>query len=285
MRMVVCVIFGFLLGNYSNAQDLLSYLKSDMVLVEGGTFMMGEVRDRDSICSAVERPSHTVTLSSFYINKYDVTVKEFEVFVKETGYKTDAEKIGSSNILRSGTWSKADGVNWTCNGDGLKWPESEKNNPVLHISWNDANKYCHWLSKKTGEHYRLPTEAEWEFGSRGGNKSKGYKYAGSNTLDSVAWYIKNSNLSSRPVGQKQPNELGLYDMCGNAWQWCADIFDYSYYVLSPAKNPKGPIIGTLYAVRGGSYLHDAVDCRIAVREGRESAHQSSRHGFRVAKDL
>ena len=260
-------------------------MKNNMIMVEGGTFTMGEKEDRDSICTRVERPAHQVTVSSFYIDKYDVTVKEFEVFAKETGYKTDAEKGAGSSILKDTAWSRDSIINWRDNARGYPLYDNEKNNPVIHISLNDANEYCRWLTHKTGQTYRLPTEAEWEFAARGGNKSKGYKYAGSNSLDSVAWYIRNSHDKTHPVGQKKPNELGLYDMSGNVWQWCADRFDVSFYLLSPEKDPTGPIIGRFYVCRGGSFLHFANDCRIAMRTGREAWHQSSRHGFRVVRDL
>ena len=114
---------------------------------------------------------------------------------------------------------------------------------MILVSWNDVQHYIEWLNKETGKKYRLPTEAEWEFAARGGNKSKGYHYSGSDNLDSVAWHYENSNKSSHPVGAKKPNELGMYDVTGNVSEWCQDWFSIAYYAVSPLNNPQGPESG------------------------------------------
>jgi formylglycine-generating enzyme required for sulfatase activity len=131
--------------------------------------------------------------------------------------------------------------------------------PVENVSWNDAVEYA----KKVGK--RLPTEAEWEYAARGGNKSKAFKYSGSNSLDEVGWYDSNSENKTHPVGTKQPNELGIYDMSGNVWEWCLDWYGENYYGTSPDKNPQGPSSGTYRVLRGGSWYSNDVSCRLTNR--------------------
>ncbi|MFM7401551.1 MAG: SUMF1/EgtB/PvdO family nonheme iron enzyme, partial [Bacteroidota bacterium] len=185
-----------------------------MVLIPGGTFNMGsENGDSD------EKPVHRVTLNDFYLGKYEVTVAEFRVFVNDTGFKTDAEKGDGSTIYESGSWNKKSGINWRNDTEGKT---AQDNHPVIHVSWNDAKAYCDWLSKKSSKNYRLPTEAEWEYGAKGGKQSQGYEYAGSNNVGDVGWHNSNSGNKTHPVGEKRPNELGLYDMTGNVWEWCSD---------------------------------------------------------------
>jgi formylglycine-generating enzyme required for sulfatase activity len=129
----------------------------------------------------------------------------------------------------------------------------------------------------------LPTEAEWEFAARGGNSSNGYTYSGSNTLDAVGWYDDNSGSKTHPVGGKQPNELGIYDMSGNVWEWCSDWFSSSYYSVSPETNPQGPSSGSFRVVRGGSWFHVAVGCRSAYRFLDIPDFRSSYYGFRLVR--
>ena len=137
------------------------------------------------------------------------------------------------------------------------------NNPVEQVSWNEAQEFCKKLSELTGKKYRLPTEAEWEYAARGGKKSKGYKYSGSNTIEDVAWYYSTSKNNTYSVGQKQPNELGIYDMSGNVWEWCSDRF--GSYTSSPQTNPKGATSGSDRVFRGGSWSSSAEFCRVAFR--------------------
>jgi len=186
-------------------------IEPEMVLVQGGTFRMGSDEFGGS------KPSHSVTLSSYYIGKYEVTQKE---------------------------WRSVMGWNQSVfKGNSL---------PVENVSWNDCQVFIKKLNAKTGKKYRLPTEAEWEFAARGGNKSQGYRYAGSNNLDDIAWYEKNTFFQPEPVGLKQPNELGLYDMTGNVQEWCNDYFgDYS---SSAQTNPQGVESGSERVIRGCSYI-------------------------------
>ena len=204
-------------------------LSDYMVKVDGGTFTMGADAG-DSEANDDEKPAHQVTLSSFYICKYEVT---------------------------QALWQEVMGSNPSkFKGDNL---------PVEQVSWNDCQDFISKLNALTGQHYRLSTEAEWEFAARGGNSSRGYKYSGSNTLSDVAWYDDNSGNKTHPVGSKSPNELGLYDMSGNVWEWCSDW--YGDYNSSAQTNPAGSSSGTLRVYRGGSWDCIAGGCRASCRNG------------------
>jgi formylglycine-generating enzyme required for sulfatase activity len=179
--------------------------------------------------------------------------------------------------------------------------------PVAGVDWYDAVKYCNWLSEKEGltpcydvkgrlsqcdfsaDGYRLPTEAEWEYAARGGQRSQGYIYAGSDNVDDVGWYEGNSGKQTYPVGQKQPNELGLYDMSGNMWEWCWDWYGEDYYASSPASDPTGPSSGTgphisdaERARRGGSYRENS-DCLRVARRSADGASYPGDNGFRLVR--
>jgi len=218
------------------------------------------------------------------MSKYEVTVEQFKKFIVATGHKTDAEKDGYSSCYIGGSLKKKDGVTWKCGVSGSLRPQSEYNHPVIHVSWNDAVAYCNWLSKKTGETYRLPTETEWEYAAGGGNKSRGYKYAGSNNIDEVAEYEGNNFTKTKPVGGKKPNELGLYDMSGNVDEWCSDWYDSDYYSNSPSSNPKGPSSGSYHVYRGGSWASPADDCRVKCRSDWGSFDSECFIGFRVSRE-
>jgi formylglycine-generating enzyme required for sulfatase activity len=217
-----------------------------MVLVEGGTFSMG---GSDSESSNDEKPVHQVYVDAFYMDTYEVTVAQYRKFCNATGRAMPQAP--------SRTWID--------------------DNPIVNVSWDDANAYARWAGK------RLPTEAEWEYAARGGNKSIGYKYSGSNNIDDVAWYGNNSG-STHSVGQKKQNELGIYDMSGNVWEWCADWYDENYYKNSPDRNPKGPSTGTYRVLRGGSWDNVVFDCRVAFRGWFTPAFQYDGNGFRCAQD-
>ena len=198
----------------------------NMVFVEGGTFQMGS---NDSEAYDKEKPVHSVTLSDYYIGETEVTQE---------------------------LWKAVMGSN----------PSSFKGskNPVELVSWNDCQEFIKKLNQLTGKNFRLPTEAEWEYAARGGNKSRGYKYSGSNTISDVAWYCDNSSDETHPVGTKSPNELGLYDMSGNVWEWCSDW--YGYYSPSSQRNPTGPTSGSYRVHRGGGWCSFARYCRVAYRD-------------------
>ena len=241
----------------------------EMVAVKGGTFTMGCTSEQGDDCKDVEKPSHSVTLSDYYIGKYEVTVALFRTFVNETGYRTDAEKEGWAYkwmmVDEEWKWNKVDGLYWIHDNEGNTRKSSEDNHPVLYVSWKDAVEFCSWLSYKTKQTFRLPTEAEWEYAARGGNKSKGYKYSGGNSIDDVAWFSENSGYKTHQVGAKSPNELGIYDMSGNVWEWCQDLKgDYS---SSSQTNPTGPASGSRHVYRGGSWNTITSACRVSNRAG------------------
>jgi formylglycine-generating enzyme required for sulfatase activity len=152
--------------------------------------------------------------------------------------------------------------------------------PAVMISWNDAQAYIIALNNLTGKKYRLPTEAEWEYAARGGKKSQGYKYSGSDNVDAVAWYDENSGYISHPVGTKEPNELGIYDMSGNVWEWCSDWYDG--YSDLPQTNPPGPSSGLRRVIRGGNYILYAQAIRVSMRSGWDPNNLSPYIGFRLA---
>jgi Uncharacterized conserved protein len=254
----------------------------DMVLVQGGTFRMGCTPEQGEDCDDDEKPPRQVTLSGFEIGKTEVTIGQFKAFIEDSGYRTDADKAGTSNIWTGSTWETKSGVNWRCDASGKIRPETEYNHPVIHVSWNDAVAYCKWLSDKTGKKFRLPTEAEWEYAARGGRKKRGeYKYAGSNDLAEVGWYTENTNdTGTRPVATKKANDLGLFDMSGNVWEWCNDW--YGDYAGEAQTNPKGPATGSSRVLRGGSWNGNAQLCRVSSRDDGTPGIRGSILGFRLA---
>jgi formylglycine-generating enzyme required for sulfatase activity len=155
------------------------------------------------------------------------------------------------------------------------------NCPVEEVSWEDIQQFISKLNAKTGKKYRLPSEAEWEYAARGGKKSKGYKYAGSNEIEAVAWYSGNSEDKTHPVGQKKPNELGIHDMTGNVLEWCSDWYGESYYNSSPGNKPQGPDNGEFRVIRGGSWFNSAVGCLVANRGNGRPGSRDSDVGFRL----
>lgn len=219
-----------------------------MVFVEGGSFTMGCTSEQGDDCDDDEKPAHRVTLDGFYISKHEVTQGQWE-FV-----------MGNNPSYFSGC----------------------SNCPVEQVSWNDVQEFIRKLNAKTGKRFRLPTEAEWEYAARGGAKSRGYKYSGSNSLSSVDWYYENSGDRTHEVGQKQPNELGIYDMSGNVWEWCSDW--YGDYSSSSQTNPKGPSYGEYRVVRGGSWLDDRRDCRVSYRYNNAPDTRRNYAGFRLSQD-
>ena len=149
-----------------------------------------------------------------------------------------------------------------------------------NVSWNDVQEFLRKLNAMTGKNYRLSTEAEWEFAARGGNSSRGYKYSGSNSLGSVAWYYDNSGDRTHAVGTKSPNELGIYDMSGNVWEWCQDW--YGSYSSSSQRNPQGPNSGSRRVSRGGGWYYDARRCRVSYRYYITPGGRLNHLGFRLA---
>ena len=212
--------------------------------VEGGTFIMGAL-DSDPEAKAWEKPAHSVTLDSYYIGETEVTQK---------------------------LWKQVMGYNpsWFVGDDY----------PVDKVTWNESVDFCQKLSQMTGFHFRLPTEAEWEFAARDGRGSSPTPYAGSANINQVAWYGENSGITTHDVSTKDPNGLGLYDMCGNVAEWCWDY--YSPVLASGAQtNPHGPSSGDMHVKRGGSWLDDPQQCTVFYRSGSTPNGKSSNLGFRV----
>ena len=148
------------------------------------------------------------------------------------------------------------------------------------VSWEDCQTFITKLNQMTGKNFRLPSEAEWEYAARGGKKSQGYKYAGSNNVADVAWYDGNSGMGTHPVATKAPNELGLYDMSGNVWEWCQDW--YGSYSSNAQTNPNGPDSGDNRVSRGGGWGHIGWDCRVSKRNPKPTTYQTYYWGFRLA---
>ena len=219
-----------------------------MVYVEGGTFWMGSSRDNEIESNNTEQPRHQVTLSSFSIGQTEVTQE---------------------------LWMAVMGSNPSC--------FKGSNRPVEDVSWDSCQQFITNLNELTGRTFRLPTEAEWEYAARGGKNGHGYKYAGSNIINDVAWYFGNSQYNAtNAVGTKAPNELGLYDMSGNVWEWCQDWFRISYYRNSPTKNPCNTVPTRTRVARGGGALSPKDHCRVANRNSLVPGCNYNQTGLRLA---
>lgn len=275
------------------------------VLIPGGTFDMGD-HFNEGYPSDGELPLHSVTLDAFRIDATAVTNSQFAAFVAATGYKTEAEKYGTSAVFHLVVQAKerdivgtASGAPWWLNVRGADWahPLGPKqhwtempDHPVVQVSHDDALAYCRWAGR------RLPTEAEWEFAARGG--LKGMRYAWGNELTPDAEHRCNiwqgtfperntqcdGYLGTAPVRSFPPNGYGLFEVSGNVWEWCADWFLPKYYRNSPIKNPQGPTIGRGRVMRGGSYLCHESYCnryRVAARSSNTPESSSSNCGFRT----
>ncbi len=225
-------------------------VKFTMVKVEGGTFTMGATPEQGTTePQPNEKPAHEVTVGDFWIGQTEVTQELFEMV---TGF----------------------------NPSYTRWPQC----PVDKVSWKDCHSFLETLNDYTGEEFRLLTEAEWEYAARGGKYSKGYKYAGSDNLDEVAWTIANSGEKSHPVASKKPNELGLYDMSGNVYEWCEDK-----YLMYDGKEPqysqkmlKSDIKREFHIERGGCWNYGPTMCRVSYRHAGNYTHMYAYDGFRIA---
>ncbi len=251
-----------------------SFPDENMVLVHGGSFKMGSDEDEKT-----DNQIHTVEIADFYIDKYEVTYNEFQKFIDATKYVTDVERDGWSVIYnKKGEAEKVDKIYWKHNVNGELMTPAEYDNPVVHITWNDADAYAKWAGK------RLPTEAEWEYAASGGGSSNNFEFSGSNKASDVGWYKNNSDKLIHKVGQKIKNELNIYDMTGNVAEWCQDWYDLNYYTISPEENPKGPESGDNKVIRGGSWLDDDQECAVFSRQSEKNGERSARIGFRCVMD-
>lgn len=216
--------------------------EGQLVLVKGGSFRMGDLLGDGN---KEEKPVHPVTVSDFYIGKFEVTQSQWESIM----------------------------------GSNPSHFKDCPNCPVERVSWLDVNDFLEKLNDVTDKKYRLPTEAEWEYAAKGGNKSKGYRYSGKNNVNFVAWYSGNSGNKTNLVGQKEPNELGIYDMSGNVWEWVSDWF--GYFTDMPEDNPVGPENGEFKIVKGGSWFGYIGGNRVSCRGSDEPVNKRSYIGFRV----
>lgn len=243
--------------NTARHPDPIQQLMDNMVVVQGGTFTMGCTAEQGSDCDSDEKPTRRVTLSDYHIGRYEVTQAQWRAVMgsdPQTLYNKGCDQC-----------------------------------PVENVSWEDVHIFIGKLSAITSLRFRLPTEAEWEYAARGGSKSRGYKYSGSNDIDEVVWYKDNAQSgnthgaqkTTRPVGQKKANELGLYDLSGNVWEWCSDWF--GNYISSAQTNPTGPSSGSGRVNRGGSWLLNPQFCRVSYRNYSAPANRHDSLGFRLAR--
>ena len=235
-------------GVTAEQRRILGNLIDNMVAVKGGTFTMGATSEQGNDAERDEKPTHNVTLSDYHIGKYEVTQEEWQaVMGKNPSYFKGAKR------------------------------------PVEKVSYKDCDEFIRRLNALTGIEFMLPSEAQWEYAARGGNMSRGYKFSGDNTIDNVAWYSSNSGSETHPVGQKKPNELGLYDMTGNVWEWCSDY--YGDYSKGSQTNPTGPTKdkwgGSNRVDRGGCWNGGARGCRVSDRDSGSPGYGNSSLGLRL----
>lgn len=245
-------------GNSSrqNFTETVWGIDMKFVWVEGGEFLMGCTSEQ-SDCLDNEKNVRRVKVDGFYIGMFEVTQSQWEKVMGTSIYQ-QRDKASSSYSLY---------------GVGADYP-------MYYVSWEEASEFCRQLSRKTGKTYVLPTEAQWEYAARGGKKADGTKYSGRNMIDLVAWYGGNSGNTTHPVGTKRENQLGIYDMSGNVFEWCSDWYSSSYanYDLN---NPAGPSSDSSRVARGGGWYNDASGCRVSVRGGLPPTSHFFYLGFRV----
>ena len=233
------------LNEKTNLSLTVNGVSFEMVYVEGGSFDMGATTEQGGDANSDEYPVHSVTLSEYYIGRCEVTQE---------------------------LWEAVMGSNPSCFIGAQK--------PVERVSWYECQEFVSRLNSLTGRTFRLPTEAEWEYAARGGKKSSHYKYSGSGNIGNVAWYKDNSGSSStHPVGTKSPNELGIYDMSGNVWEWCSDR--YGDYSAGAQTNPQGPSSGSYRVLRGGSWYNSARLCRVSYRVNDDPGRSNYGLGLRL----
>ena len=254
-KLIIILLTSFLFWSCNDNQSfVVDGVTFNMIYVKGGTFQMGATSEQLSDAEDDEKPVHSVTVSDFYIGETEVT---------------------------QGLWKAVMGENPSCFQKGDDYP-------VEFVSWDMCQDFIEKLNQKTGKTFCLPTEAEWEFAARGGNKSLGFKYSGSNDLSEVAWYgfyDDNDNnrtiteFTSMPVKQKKANELGLYDMSGNVYEWCQDWYDS--YSDSPQTDPQGADAGCFCVLRGGTWCYDKQTCRVSKRSLEFPNYKQEDYGLRL----
>ena len=246
--LIMFSIFNFNASAQGNYNEVINDVKIEMVYLEGGIYERGCTAEQVKYCRVDEKPVHKVRLKSFYLGKYPVTQKQYEAVMGKipSGFKSCA------------------------------------NCPVENLNWFEANEFIKKLNELSGQNYRLPTEAEWEYAARGGKQTKGFLYSGSNEIEIVGWHYYDKLAVLQPVGQKDPNEAGIFDMSGNVWEWCSDW--YGEYSSNNINNPKGPSQGRFKVLRGGSWNVSENHCRVSRRHRYFPNTKTFDFGFRLAKD-
>ena len=269
----------------------------EMIRIPAGDFLMGSSPEEAARIAGLMRekkitswypnspaseapPRRTRITKAFYLSARETTLGDFSRFVSESGFRTDAERDGKgADGKRNGQWTTAPEFNWRDMGY-----ERSDDVPVVNVSWNDAVAFTRWLSKKEGRRYRLPTEAEWEYACRAGSTGRYYWGDDDSKRNEYAWTGANSGGGPHPAGRLKPNAWALYDMLGNAYEYCSDFFVVQPYDPADAVDPKGPATGTDRVVRSGSWGTDPMHPRCAFRGGADPTHRNRRDGFRVACD-
>jgi len=303
---------GLVIGIESNASNLaegssivlmVSKGKNNFVNISGSTFRMG---NSDANGDADELPFHLVTVNDFGMWKYEITNKEVATVYSWALLKGKIKKEGGFLVNTEGDKKNLIELNdadckIVMTGNNISAKTGYEDKPCVEITWFGALAFCNYMSEQeelttsynlrnwscdfSANGYRLPTEAEWEFAARGGVKtqnSASHKYAGSNSISEVAWYSSNASGKAHPIGTKRANNLGLYDMSGNVWEWCWDNYDTKYYKDSVRNNPRGPSSGANKVIRGGSWSSNRMDCRIVNRNSNKPIGEKD-IGFRIVK--
>lgn len=265
----------------------------DMIFVQGGEFIMG---------SDKYKTSHKVSVDDFYLSKYEVTIAQYKEFLDATGYIPRVERMTNNTVeIRDSIYQDEriykQHVNWYADAVGRKRSEQTfEYYPISYILWTEAIAYCNWLSKKTGEIYRLPTEAEWEYAAKGGvHWEDEFIYAGSNIVTDVSWDAASFGYkrSIHPIGKKKANQLGFYDMSGNVAEWCLDNYQDNYYLQTTYKNPlckdsthnkNGTNLNSRVA-KGGSFTYGEEFSEVAARCSEIYDIPSCRVGFRIVREV
>lgn len=249
------------------------HIVPELVLVEGGEFNMGS-----NYGEIDEEPIHSVVVNNFYIGRYEITNKQYATFLNlRRPAKRDVE-----------TWINVENDRLDITRDGQEYvvAAGRENYPVTSVSWYGASAYCEWLRNLTGEPFRLPTEAEWEYAARGGKKTHDYVYSGSRDVGEVAWFDWNADGEKHEVGTLKPNELTTYDMIGNVQEWCNDWYDEHFYedVKETPNNPAGPEKGYECVVRGGAFHLEIENVRNEDRSKFAPHIINATIGFRIARE-
>lgn len=269
-QFVILKILLFFLYTRGMAQEInKSVIPEGMVLVRGGIFLMGSTKGEED-----EMPLHTVKIDDFFMGKYEVTHQEYLAFlnatkVDSTGWVEDKEYIDINDCDCAIGYKN--GKFYFKGSEYALTPDC----PVIEVTWYGAAAYCQWRGG------RLPSEAEWEYAARGGQKSRGYIFSGGNSTAKVSWYGNNSGGKTHPVGTKRPNELGIYDMSGNVWEWCRDWYDEHFYKNSSSQDQPEPTSAQVRVGRGGSWGSISNNLRSTNRHFYIPPLSSNFVGFRI----